>query len=53
MLVKHDIYFSYAREKRTLFIWLPDDYYAPGNDERYAVMYMWDGQNMFYDAEAT
>ncbi len=53
MTVKHAIKFSFANEDRTLHIYLPDDYHNDGNDERYAVMYMWDGQNLFSDSDAT
>lgn len=33
-----------------LDIYLPDDYYC--TDERYPVLYMFDGQNLFYDDQA-
>lgn len=53
MIIKQDIHFPFANEQRMLHIYLPDDYYAIGNEERYAVMYMWDGQNLFHDSDAT
>ncbi len=53
MIIKKNLYFEFAKENRTLHIYLPDDYYADGNNERYAVMYMWDGQNLFNDCDAT
>ncbi|MCQ2199905.1 MAG: hypothetical protein MJZ19_09345 [Paludibacteraceae bacterium] len=53
MIIKEDIYFPFANEDRRLHIYLPDDYYSEGNEERYAVMYMWDGQNLFNDCDAT
>lgn len=53
MIIKKDISFDFANEMRTLHIYLPDDYYVEGNTERYAVMYMWDGQNLFDDNDAT
>lgn len=53
MIIKQNIALDFAHEQRRLHIWLPDDYDAPGSQERYAVMYMWDGQNMFQDQDAT
>lgn len=53
MIVKQNFRFEYAKEDRVLHIYLPDDYYDAGNEERYAVMYMWDGQNLFNDHDAT
>lgn len=53
MIIKRNIYFPFAKEERRLHIYLPADYYADGNTERYAVMYMWDGQNLFEDSCAT
>lgn len=32
-------------------VYLPDDYYQ--SEERYPVLYMFDGQNLFYDEQAT
>ncbi len=32
-------------------VYLPDDYYQ--SDERYPVVYMFDGENLFYDEQAT
>lgn len=53
MIEKHDMWYAPHEGNRTLHIWLPDDYYAPGNDERYPVTYFFDGQNLFRDEEAT
>lgn len=50
-IIKKDILFDKAGEYRTIHIYLPDGYYE--SDERYPVMYMWDGQNMFRDEDAT
>lgn len=36
---------------RTLHIYIPDNYYE--TNERYPVMYMFDGHNLFYDEDAT
>lgn len=33
-------------------IYLPDDYYS-GSDQRYPVLYMFDGQNLFFDQQAS
>lgn len=51
MIVKRDMYYEPAKQNRMLHIWLPDDYYE--RDERYPVMYMFDGHNLFYDMDAT
>lgn len=55
MIIRHTLPYPYAKddEQRLLHIYLPDNYYAPGNDEHYAVIYMWDGQNLFNDSDAT
>ncbi len=53
MVIKHNMPFAFAHEDRMLHIYLPDDYYNEGNEECYAVMYMWDGQNLFNDSDAT
>ena len=51
MLIKQDCYFDAVCSNRPLHIWLPDDY---GNsDERYPVMYFFDGHNLFRDCDAT
>lgn len=36
---------------RMIHVYLPDDYYY--SQERYPVMYMYDGHNLFYDSDAT
>jgi predicted alpha/beta superfamily hydrolase len=36
---------------RMIHLYLPDDYYE--SQERYPVMYMYDGHNLFYDQDAT
>ena len=51
MIIKQPLYFSPAKEDRTIHIYLPDDYGK--TDERYPVMYMFDGHNLFYDSDAT
>ena len=49
---KTRIRFGYANEDRVIHVYLPDGY-EEHTDERYPVMYMWDGQNMFLDSDAT
>ena len=51
MIEKHDLYFPFANENRKLHIHLPDDYNFSA--ERYPVMYMFDGHNLYYDSDAT
>ncbi len=51
MVIKRDVLFDPAGKMRTLHIWLPDNYYE--SDERYPVMYFFDGHNLFSDADAT
>lgn len=51
MIIKDDIWFSPAKQNRRLHIYLPDSYTY--EDEHYPVMYMFDGHNLFFDADAT
>lgn len=51
MVIKTSLRFDPAGEDRTLHIYLPDQ--PPENGERYPVMYMFDGHNLFSDADAT
>ncbi|MCD8145596.1 MAG: alpha/beta hydrolase [Oscillospiraceae bacterium] len=51
MLQKQNAYFTPSRDIRPLHIWLPEDY--DRTDERYPVMYMFDGHNLFQDSSAT
>ncbi len=51
MTEKRDIIFTPAEAVRTLHIHLPQGYYD--TDERYPVMYYFDGHNLFSDADAT
>lgn len=51
MILKRDIHYTPANQMRTLHIYLPDDYYE--TDERYPVMYFFDGHNLFSDEDAT
>lgn len=51
MVIKSDIFFTPFGAKRGLHIWLPDEY--ENTDERYPVMYCFDGHNLFFDEDAT
>ena len=48
---KHDIWYEPAQRDRTLHVYLPDGYGQ--SDERYPVMYFFDGHNLFFDQDAT
>lgn len=43
--------YSPKNQNRTLHIYLPDDYYW--SEERYPVMYFFDGHNLYFDQDAT
>lgn len=51
MVQKFDFWFSPAQENRRIHLYLPDDYYQ--STERYPVLYMFDGHNLFFDSDAT
>lgn len=51
MLLKENIHITPFNLDRTLHIYLPDDYNE--TDERYPVMYMYDGHNLFLNEDAT
>ena len=51
MVIKFPFFFKPGGEDRTIHVYLPNDYYE--SDERYPVVYMFDGQNLFYDGDAT
>ncbi len=50
-IFKHDIWYGPAGANRTLHIYLPNGY--DESDERYPVMYFFDGHNLFFNEEAT
>ena len=50
-IVKFDLTYTPAREMRTIHLYLPDGYEE--TEERYPVLYMFDGHNLFYDEDAT
>ena len=51
MVIKEDFVYSPNGENRKLHIYLPDDYDM--TEERYPVMYFFDGHNLFFDSDAT
>ena len=51
MVIYHEMYYPPADATRLLHIYLPRDYDA--SQERYPVMYMFDGHNLFFDERAT
>ncbi|MBR5509822.1 MAG: alpha/beta hydrolase [Lachnospiraceae bacterium] len=51
MILKRDFIYTPVDKNRPLHIYLPDDY--ADTDERYPVMYFFDGHNLFTDEDAT
>lgn len=51
MIRKEDVYIKPYKLNRTLHIYLPDNYEE--TKEKYPVMYMFDGHNLFFDEDAT
>ena len=51
MILKRNCNYPVKNQNRTLHIYLPDDY--DQSEERYPVMYFFDGHNLFYDEDAT
>ncbi len=51
MVIKRDCWYPPANQNRKLHIYLPDSYYQ--TQERYPVMYFFDGHNLFFDQDAT
>lgn len=51
MVIKRDFIYSPKGKNRRLHIYLPDNYEY--SDERYPVMYFFDGHNIFFDEDAT
>ena len=51
MIQKFDFWCQFANDNRRIHFYLPDDY--DQTDERYAVLYMFDGHNLFFDQDAT
>lgn len=51
MVQKFDFWNKAANDNRRIHLYLPDNYSE--TNERYAVLYMFDGHNLFFDADAT
>ena len=51
MIEKFDVYIEPFQLWRTMHVYLPKHYYE--TDERYPVMYMYDGHNLYNDQDAT
>jgi len=51
MIIKRDFIYSPKGTNRPLHIYLPNDYYE--TEERYPVMYFFDGHNLYSDSDAT
>lgn len=51
MIIKQDFIYTLKNASRPLHIWLPDNYFD--SQERYPVMYFFDGHNLFSDEDAT
>jgi len=51
MIVKQDFIYTPKGANRPLHIYLPDHYYD--SQDRYPVMYFFDGHNLFFDHDAT
>lgn len=51
MIKKFDVYMTPFHNMRTIHMYLPDDYEQ--SQERYPVIYMYDGHNLFFDTDAT
>lgn len=50
-VIKFDFFNSHAGQNRRIHLYLPDGYDNSG--EHYSVLYMFDGQNLYYDSDAT
>ena len=51
MIIKRDFVYTPNGKNRPLHIWLPEDYEQ--SEERYPVMYFFDGHNLFLNEDAT
>ncbi len=51
MIIKRDFLYPAANEERRLHIYLPESYYE--TDERYPVVYFFDGHNLYFNEDAT
>ena len=51
MIIKRDFIYTPQGTSRPLHIYLPDNYFE--TEDRYPVMYFFDGHNLFFDEDAT
>ena len=51
MVIKRDFIYTPNGQNRMLHIYLPDSY--DSTEERYPVMYFFDGHNLFFNEDAT
>ena len=51
MIIKRDFLYTPKGTNRPLHIWLPDNYFE--TDQRYPVMYFFDGHNLYNNEDAT
>jgi predicted alpha/beta superfamily hydrolase len=51
MVNKFDFWCAPAGQNRRIHLYLPDNYY--NSDEKYPVLYFFDGHNLFFDGDAT
>ncbi len=51
MVIKRDFIYTPKGKTRMLHIWLPDNYNE--SEDRYPVMYFFDGHNLFFNEDAT
>lgn len=51
MIEKFEVYITPFQLKRKIHVYLPENYNE--SDERYPVVYMYDGHNLFFDEDAT
>ena len=51
MIIKRDFIYTPKGTNRPLHIYLPEGYFE--SEERYPVMYFFDGHNLFYNEDAT
>ena len=51
MIIKRDFIYTPKGTNRPLHIYLPDDYFE--SEQRYPVMYFFDGHNLYYNEDAT
>ncbi|MCF0106156.1 MAG: alpha/beta hydrolase [Holdemanella sp.] len=51
MVDKFKLYFDKISEYRNIHLYLPDNYFH--SEQKYPVLYMLDGHNLFYDSDAT